>query len=116
MKSNWLYSTIIYVLVVALTCLLFFGLAETSKTDMELVAFGFLIGAETVIYISILISGFIKKKNTDVIATGCAYAVFAYLVNYVFNITTMKTLIIYNIVAIILYLLLVTIVLVPRKK
>ena len=39
-----------------------------------------------------------------------------YLVNYVFNISTMKTLIIYNIAAIILYLLLVTIVLVPRKK
>ena len=107
MKSNWLYSTIIYV---------FFGLAEGDKTDLELVSFGFLIGSITVIYLSILIAGFIKNKNSDVIATGCAYAVFSYLVNYVFNISTMKTLIIYNIAAIILYLLLVTIVLVPRKK
>ncbi len=116
MKSNWLYSTIIYVLVVALTCLLFFGLAEADKTDLELVSFGFLIGSITVIYLSVLISGFIRSKNSDVIATGCAYAVFSYLVNYVFEISTMKTLIIYNVVAIILYLLLVTVVLVPRKK
>ena len=36
-NSNLLIKTIIFILVVALTCLIFFGLGDSNKTDMELI-------------------------------------------------------------------------------
>lgn len=116
MKSNWLFNTIVYILIVSLTCLLFFGLGEGDKTELELVAFGFFVGSETVFFLSVLIAGFMREKNADVISAGLLFLVASYLINYVFSISTTKTLVIFNIAAIILFLLLLTVLLVPRKK
>ena len=116
MKSNWLFSTIAFVLVVALTCLLFFGLGPEDKTDIQLVAFGFILGAEAVIYLSVLIAGFMRSKNGDVIAAGVLYAIASFVINYVLDITTIKTLVVFNISLIIVYLLLLSVLLIPKKK
>lgn len=56
-NSNIIVKTIIFILVACLTCLIFFGLNEDTKTEMELIAFGFLMFAELVTYISALIPG-----------------------------------------------------------
>lgn len=116
MKTNWLTSTIVYVLIIALTCLLFFGLGESDKTEIQLVAFGFLIGAITVVYLSVLIAGFVRSRNADIVSAGLLFAVAAFLINNVFDITTTKTLVIINIAAIIIYLLLLTVLFMPKKK
>ncbi len=116
MKSNWLFSTVAYVLVTALVCLLFFGLGDSDKTDIQLVAFGFILGALAVIYISVLVAGFMRNKNGDVIAAGVLYAIASFFINYVFTITTIKTLVVFNIALIIVYLLLLAILLIPKKK
>lgn len=116
MKSNWLLSTITYVIIVALSCLLFFGLAEGDKSETQLVAFWFFVGAETVVYLSVLIAGFMSSKNADVIAAGVLFGIASFLINFVFSITTTKTLVIINIALILVFILLLSILLIPKKK
>lgn len=116
MKSNWLLSTVAFVIIVALTCLLFFGLGSDSKTELQLVSFGFFVGAEVVIYLSVLIGGFVKERNADIISAGILFGIASYLINYVFAIDTTKTLVIINIAAILVYMLLLAVLFIPKKK
>ena len=120
-SSNLLLKTIIFLIVVGFTCLIFFGLGDTDKSDMQLVAFGFIMFAELVIYLSALLPGLIgttKLTDADVISCGILYALGSFAINYLFlgSITEMRTLIVYNIAAILLYLLLFVIVVLMKKK
>jgi hypothetical protein len=117
--SNYLIKTIIFVVAVALTCLLFFGLGSENKTDLELVGFGFLMFAELVIFLSTILPGLIGTTNlsdADVISLGILYAIAAIVINFVLSITTMRTLIVFNIAAILVYIILFLIVFMNKKK
>lgn len=118
-SSNILVKTIIFIITVAIICLLFFGLSDSEKTDLELVSFGFSMFAIFVVYLSALLPGMIGTKtlsDADVISAGIIYAIMVFVVNYVFKIEEMRPLIVYNIAAILVYLLLFTIVVLMKKK
>ena len=117
--SNALIKTIIFIIVAAITCLVFFGLGNDDKTEMELVSFGFLMFAELVVYLSVLISGMISGKNmsgADVVSTSLLYMVAVLFINYFVKFETMRYLVIWNIIAILVYLLLFVSVLLMKKK
>lgn len=117
--SNTLIKTIMFLIVVALSCLLFFGLGNTDKSGIQLVSFGFIIFAELVVYVSTLLAGIIKSEkitSADIISCGILYAIASLLINMVFSITEMRPLIVFNIAAILAYLLLFTIVIGMKKK
>ncbi len=117
--SNYLIKTIIFVIIIALTCLLFFGLGNENKTDLELTGFGFLIGAEVVIMLSTILPGLIGTTNlsdADVISLGVLYGIASVIINIVLKLETMRTLIVLNIAAILVYLILFFIVLMNKKK
>jgi uncharacterized integral membrane protein len=117
--SNYLIKTIIFVIIIALTCLLFFGLGNENKTDLELTGFGFLIGAEVVIMLSTILPGLIGTTNlsdADVISLGVLYGIASVIINIVLKLETMRTLIVLNIAAILVYLILFFVVLMNKKK
>ncbi len=117
--SNYLIKTIIFVIIIALTCLLFFGLGNENKTDLELTGFGFLIGAEVVIMLSTILPGLIGTTNlsdADVISLGVLYGIASVIINIILKLETMRTLIVLNIAAILVYLILFFIVLMNKKK
>ena len=117
--SNYLIKTIIFVIIIALTCLLFFGLGNENKTDLELPGFGFLIGAEVVIMLSTILPGLIGTTNlsdADVISLGVLYGIASVIINIVLKLETMRTLIVLNIAAILVYLILFFVVLMNKKK
>lgn len=117
--SNYLIKTIIFVVIAALTCLLFFGLGNEKKEDLELVSFGFLMFAEVVVYVSALLPGLIGTTNltdADVISLGALYAIASLLINFVIKLTPMRTLIVINVAAILVYVILFFIVLLNKKK
>lgn len=117
--SNYLIKTIIFVVIASLTCLLFFGLGSENKEDLELVSFGFLMFAEVVVYVSALLPGLIGTTNlsdADVISLGGLYAITSLLINFIIEITPMRTLIVINVAAILVYVILFFIVLLNKKK
>lgn len=117
--SNYLIKTIIFIVIAALTCLLFFGLGSEKKEDLELVSFGFLMFAEVVVYVSALLPGLIGTTNlsdADVISLGGLYAITSLLINFIIKITPMRTLIVINVAAILVYVILFFIVLLNKKE
>ncbi len=118
-NSNNLIKTIIFVVIVAITCLIFFGLNESDKTDVQLVSFGFILFAEFAIYASILLSTIFNERklnSADIISTGVLYAIGSFLINTILNINEMRPLIIYNIIAILIYIALLSSVILIKKK
>lgn len=117
--SNALIKTIIFIIVAAITCLVFFGLGEDDKTDLQLVSFGFLMFAELVVYLSVLIPSMINGKNmtgADVVSVSILYAIAVVVINYYVEFSVMRYLVIWNIIAILVYLLLFAGVLLMKKK
>ncbi len=120
-SSNGLLKTIIFVIIAGITCLLFFGLGNEDKTEMQLWAFVFILFAELVVYFSTLMPGMLtgtKVTGADAISAGLVYGVAALLINTVFfsSIDTLRTLIVINVAAILAYLLLFALVVLMKKK
>lgn len=120
-NSNVLIKTIIFVIVAALSCLLFFGLGEEDKTSIQYIAFGFFMFSEVVIFISAILAGSIgsqKLTGADIISAGVLYLIANVLINFVVvnSITTNRTLIVYNCAAILAYMLIVAIVVFTKRK
>jgi len=119
-NSNILVKTIIFILVVALTSLIFFGLGSSDKTDLELISFGFITFAELIVYLMVLIPSFInlkKLESSDFIASGVLYFIGSILINLVFlnEFTEIKTLIIYNVIEIIIFLIIISMISLRKK-
>lgn len=121
-NSNFLAKTLVFIIVLALTCLLFFGLFEEKKTDLQLVSFGFFIFAELVIYLSALLPTIFNQKfeknKADIISAGVLYGLASLLINCIFisYITTMRLLLVLNISLILIYLLIFTIVIIQKRR
>ena len=119
-NSNILVKTIIFILVAGLSCLLFFGLGNESKTDMELIAFGFLMFSELVTYLGILIPSikkFKKLEESDTVAFGILYFLTSIITNCIFfnSIDTIKSLIIINTTEIIVFMIILCMLFLKKK-
>lgn len=102
MKSNWVVKTIIFVLVVALYCLFFFGFGDTSRTDIEWANFGFKVFAIFAVYLASLIPTMVelkKMKISDFISIAVIYAIITFVINSL-PFSEFKPLLIYNIATI----------------
>lgn len=120
-NSNLLVKTIIFILFVALTCLIFFGLGNEDKTEMQLVAFGFILFAELVTYITVLIPGIKNLKklvSSDITAWGSLYLITSLITNCACfsKISDIKTLVVINSIEIIIFLILICVILLKKKK
>lgn len=104
-KNNFLVKSIIFILVVAITCLLFFGLGDDTKTTNQLISFGILVFSELLIFISIVISSLRKDKSADLLSLSILYTLAIIILNYVIKISITKDLIIWNIVLFLIYLI-----------
>lgn len=114
--NNIVVKTIVFVLIVALTFLIFFGLGNESKTEMELISFFMVVFAELLIFLSTIIPSLLNKNPIDPLSASCLYAVGVIILNYIIKLTTIKELIIWNVALFIVYLIVLVIVLFTKKK
>lgn len=120
-NSNILVKTIIFILVVALSCLIFFGLDNEDKTDMQLVAFGFIMFAELLVYITLLIGNlksFKKLDSSDVISWGALYFLTNIITNCAFfsSMGSIRTIIVINSIEFIIFLIILCVIMLKKKK
>lgn len=120
-SSNSLFKTIAFVIIAAITCLLFFGLNDKSKTDMEWLSFGFIMFSEVLLYVSTLISGFMNDGNVtggDIISVGVLYTIASFVLNlgFINMINTFRVLLVWNIVIVLICLLLFAFLSFTKKK
>ena len=111
-SSNSLIKTMIFILTVGLSCIIFFGLMEGKKTEMEYTAFGLVLFALLIVYISVLIAGIKKDKklnSTDIVSFGILYFLTNIITNiFCFNsISSLKLLILINSIEIIIFMILI---------
>ena len=120
-NSNILVKTIIFLLFIALSCVIFFGFMEGVKTEIEYTAFGLVLFAELVFYIMVLISslGKTKKLNSaDLISFGAIYFITSFITNCLMlhSIETLKNLLLINAVENIIILIILCIVLLKKNN
>lgn len=118
-NSNILIKTMILVLTIGLSCLIFFGFMEGAKTALEYTAFGLVLFAELVLYISIVASGSSKRKlnSSDIISFGVIYFIANIITNlFCFkSITSLKYLLLINGVEMIIMMIIICIVMLKKK-
>ena len=113
--NNMIVKTVVFLLVAGLTSLLFFGLGAEEKTQLESISYGVLMFSEFLIYISIIISNKQGNKSMDLFYASVLYAIAAVILNYVFKLTIVKQLVIWNIAIFMVYLIIVVIVTTKKK-
>lgn len=115
-NSNYLVNTIIFLLIVGASCLLFFGLGPEVKTTNELISFGILIFSEVLIFSSIIISCLLKRDISELLSSSILYFVAAFILNYLIRISVTKDLIVWNVFIFIVYLIIVLATFVKKRK
>lgn len=120
MRSNNLIKTIAFIIFIGLCCLLFFGLGET-KAELQIVGFCFMMFAVLTIYLSSVLPSVLNAKKlevSDFVSLSIMYAMVSFFINQVFlnDISAMKDLIIYNVAAILVFLLILCFVIVNKKQ
>ncbi len=118
-KSNNLIKTILFLVIVLLTCLLFFGLGSEKKEDLELVSFGFFMFSEVVLYIMTLLPSLVETKSlssSDITSVGFLYLITSLFINFIIIIKPMRTLVVINIASILVYIILFLIILLNKRK
>ena len=120
-SSNILAKSCIFILAIALTCVIFFGFMEGAKTEVDYTAFGLILFAELILYIAVIVSS--KKKagklnSSDVASLGIIYFITNFITNCLClkTIGTLKMLLLINAVEIIVFLILICIVLLRKKE
>ncbi len=120
-SSNILIKTLIFILTIGLSCIIFFGLMEGNKTEIDYTAFGLILFAELIVYLSIAIAG--RKKagklnGTDIISFGLLYFITNIITNWfcLSSIGTLRLLIIINSIEIIIFLILMCLVALKKKE
>ena len=120
-NSNILIKTFIFILAIAVACLIFFGLGSENKSEMELVSFGFIMFGALVAYITVVISSiklFKKIEGSDVVACGVLYLITTTITNFAFfsYFEDMKTLIIVNVIEIMIFLIIFSSIMLKKNK
>ena len=120
-NSNILVKTCIFILTIALTCVIFFGFMEGVKTEVDYTAFGLILFAELVLYLAIVIAS--KKKegklnSSDVASLGIIYFIANFITNCLClsSIANIKNLLLINAVEVIVFLILICLVLLKKKE
>lgn len=109
-KKNGLII-MIFVILILLTSLMFFGLGSVEKNIVQIVSFLFIVITEIISMVSVLLLGS-PKMNTYAIAgissTTFIYAVVSLIVNILANtlFSTLRGIVVINFIIILLYLLL----------
>lgn len=109
-KKNGLII-MIFVILILLTSLMFFGLGSVEKNIVQIVSFLFIVITEIISMVSVLLLGS-PKMNTYAIAgissTTFIYAVVSLIVNILSNtlFSTLRGIVVINFIIILLYLLL----------
>lgn len=109
-KKNGLII-MIFVILILLTSLMFFGLGSVEKNIVQIVSFLFIVITEIISMVSVLLLGS-PKMNTYAIAgissTTFIYAVVSLIINILANtlFSTLRGIVVINFIIILLYLLL----------
>lgn len=115
-NKNYIVKSIVFLLIVGLTCLLFFGLGNPEKTTNELIAFGILVFSEVLIFMSVVICNLLSKDVDDALAASSLYALATIILNYIIKLSVTKDLIIWNIVIFVVYLIILLLATTRKKK
>lgn len=117
-NSNILVKTMILVLFIALSCVIFFGFMEGNKTAMEYTAFGLVLFALLIVYITSIVAKNRKKLNSsDIFSFGILYFLTNIITNiFCFNmIGNLKMLILINSIEVIIILIIICMVILKKK-
>ena len=120
-SSNILIKTIIFALTIGLSCIIFFGLMEGTKTEIDYTAFGLILFAEFIVYLSIAIAGCKKEgklNGADIISFGVLYFITNIITNWfcLGSINTLKLLIIINAIEMIIFVILICLVALKKNN
>lgn len=120
MKTNNIIKVIAFVIFIGLCCLLFFGLGE-AKTELQIVGFSFMMFAALTVCLSAILPSMFNTKKlevSDFVSISIMYAMVSFFINQVFlnDIAAMKDLIIYNVSAILVFILILCFVIINKKQ
>ncbi len=116
MKNSILKKSLVFILIVILSFLLFFGLGDLEKTTNELISFGFLIFSELLIFLSVILPSIKNKSIEDLLSASVLYTLMMIILNYIIRPSLTKSLIVWNVALFIIYLIIVIIVCFKKKK
>lgn len=116
MKSSILKKSLVFILIVILSFLLFFGLGDLEKTTNQLISFGILIFSELLIFLSIILPSIKSKSIEDLLSASVLYTFMTIILNYIIRPSLTKSLIVWNVALFIIYLIIVIIVCFKKKK
>ena len=85
MKNSILKKILVFILIVALSFLLFFGLGDLEKTTNQLISFGILIFSELLIFLSVVLPSIKNKSIEDLLSASILYTFMAIILNYIIN-------------------------------
>ncbi len=120
-SSNNLIKTLIFILTIGLTCVIFFGFMDGKKAEMEYTAFGLVLFAQFIVYLSVLIAGLGKGKKlngADIVSFGVLYFITNIITNcFCFgSIDSLKSLILINSIEMIIFMIIICIVMLKKKS
>lgn len=116
MKNSILKKLLVFILIVALSFLLFFGLGDLEKTTNKLISFGILIFSELLIFLSVVLPSIKNKSIEDLLSASILYTFMTIIFNYIIRPSATKSLIVWNVALFIIYLIIVIIVCFKKKK
>ena len=114
--NSRIVPTIVFFLILAISLLLFFGLETEAKSSYELVSFAFIIFTELVISGSVIVPSFIDYDRADVVSAGLLYAIMSFIVNVLFTFETIRELFVYNLCAVLVYGIILTVFVYAKNK
>lgn len=109
-KKNGLII-MIFVILILLTSLMFFGLGSVEKNIVQIVSFLFIVITEIISMVSVLLLGSLKMNTYAIAGISCTtfiYAVVSLIINILANtlFSTLRGIVVINFIIILLYLLL----------
>ena len=115
-ENSRIVPTIVFLLILAISLLLFFGLDTEPKSSYELISFSFIVFTELVIYASVIVPSFIDYDRADVVSAGLLYAIMSFVINVLFIFETIRELFVYNACAVLVYGIILTVFVYARNK
>lgn len=116
MKNSILKKSLVFILIVILSFLLFFGLGDLEKTTNQLISFGILIFSELLIFLSVILPSIKNKSIEDLLSASVLYTLMMIILNYIIRPSVTKSLIVWNVSLFIIYLIIVILVCFKKKK
>ena len=120
-KNKKIILTIALLIIVALSFLLFFGIGENKKSDIQIASFIFIVLDELITYGIIL--GTTNKKNNAFSISGLVSITVIYLIiSLIFNglligiFNSLRNILVFNFSAILIYALIIAVIFLAKKE